>query len=522
MALLPGESATWKPSGEDLHVERRCNLDSVFDQTFSRMVGTLSIRAPDRQVAGGSHPRLLVAPAATQTTDMTQGSTPETRYAKTVDGVHIAYQVAGDGPIDIVVVASGLGLGEVWRGRRTGTFLRRLASFSRLILLDRRGSGLSDHVMDRIQQLSLENRMEDVRAVMDEIGSSRAALLALESGGFPVAAMFAATFPERTAGLIAYGSTARDLWAPDYPDGRSPEEVDADIAELERAWGTEELAREWVRSLYGEAEPDPRDVEDFGAFMRSLGGPGDIAQFWRVDSDTDVRELLPSIRVPTLVVHRQDDSEVPIEHGRYLAEHIPGAELVELPGSMHGWDADDALLPTEVGRFLTTIHRDEIDFDRFLATVLFTDIVDSTKTAASVGDHAWAKLVTEHHQIVRGQLARYRGDEMDTAGDGFYATFDGPARAVRCAQAISAGVRELSIQIRAGVHTGEMQTIDGKVGGIAVALGSRIASLARPSEVLVSQTVRDLVAGSGLVFADAGEHELKGVPDRWHLYRVVE
>ena len=299
-----------------------------------------------------------------------------------------------------------------------------------------------------------------------------------------------------------------------------PEEVDADIAELERAWGTEELALEWVTMLYKQAQPDPRDVEDFAAWMRSLGGPGDVMQFWRVDADTDIRDVLPSIRVPTLVVHRQQDSEMPIEHGRYLAEHIPGAQLVELPGSIHAWDADDAL-PAEVGRFLATIHQEEIDLDRFLGTVLFTDIVDSTKIAASVGDQAWAKLVTEHHHIVRGHLARYRGAEMDTAGDGFYATFDGPARAVRCALAIEAEVRTLSIEVRAGVHTGEMQTIDGKTGGIAVALGARIASLAGPSEVLVSQTVRDLVAGSGLVFEAAGEHELKGVPDRWQVYRVV-
>ena len=211
---------------------------------------------------------------------------------------------------------------------------------------------------------------------------------------------------------------------------------------------------------------------------------------------------------------------MPIEHGRYLAEHIPGAQLVELPGAAHAWDADGAL-PMEVGRFLATIHQEEIDFDRFLGTVLFTDIVDSTQVAASVGDKAWADLVTQHHRIVRGHLARYRGAEMDTAGDGFYATFDGPARAVRCALAIEADVRKLSIEVRAGVHTGEMQTIDGKVGGIAVALGARIASLAGPSEVLVSQTVRDLVAGSGLVFEAAGEHELKGVPDRWQVYRVV-
>ena len=332
--------------------------------------------------------------------------------------------------------------------------------------------------------------------------------------------MFAATLPDRTAGLIAYGSTARQLWAPDYPFGSTEEEADADYSGLGEAWGTEALAREWMDEIYARAEHDPRDVEDFAALMRAFGGPGDVEQFFHIDTETDIRDLLPSIRVPCLVVHRSEDRAMPIEHGRYLAEHIPGAQLVELPGAAHAWDADGAL-PTEVGRFLATIHQEEIDFDRFLGTVLFTDIVDSTKVAASVGDKAWADLVTQHHRIVRGHLARYRGAEMDTAGDGFYATFDGPARAVRCALAIEADVRKLSIEVRAGVHTGEMQTIDGKVGGIAVALGARIASLAGPSEVLVSQTVRDLVAGSGLVFEAAGEYGLKGVPDRWQVYRVV-
>ena len=445
----------------------------------------------------------------------------ETRYAKAVDGVHIAYQIAGEGPVDLVVVAWGLGLSEIWRGVRSAPFFRRLASFSRLIVFDRRGTGMSDHVIDRMQQLSLESRMEDVRAVMDAAGSPRAVLLALEGGGFPVAGMFAATLPERTVGLIAYGAVARELWAPDYTFGSMPEKLDAEIAEVERRWGTEELAREWVRYIYAQTDLDPRDTADLAAMMHSLGGPGDVAQWMRVDRDTDIRDLLPSIRVPTLVVHRREDSLVPIEHGRYVAEHIPGAELLELPGAAHAWDADDALT-SEVDRFLASLRQEEIDLDRFLATVLFTDIVDSTKVAASAGDRAWARLVTEHHSIVRGLLARYRGAEMDTAGDGFFATFDGPARAVRCALAVVSGVRDLSIQIRAGVHTGEMQTIDGKAGGIAVTLGARIAALAGPSEVLVSQTVRDLVAGSGLAFEDAGEHELKGVPDGWHLYRVVD
>ena len=446
---------------------------------------------------------------------------PETRYAKTSDGVHIAYQTLGEGPMDLVLVASGLGLGEVWRTRRSPTFLRRLASFSRLILLDGRGTGLSDHILDRAQQLTLEGRMEDVRGVMDAVGSSRASLLGLESAGFAVAAVFAATLPERTASLIAYGAAARELWAPDYPIGVTIEQSDADIAEVERDWATDAFARASLELLYPRAREDAAEVADFSRWMRGIGGPGDVVAWWRVDRDTDLRDVLATIRVPTLVIHRVEDRMVPIEHGRYLADHIPGAEIAELPGDVHMWDVGEDF-PAAVGRFLATIHGEEMDLDRFLGTVLFTDIVNSTALASSVGDRRWADVVKEHHHRVRGCLARYRGIEMDTAGDGFFATFDGPARAVRCAVAVAAAVRELPIEVRAGIHTGEMQMMDGKAGGIAVVLGARIADLARPSEVLVSSTVKDLVAGSGLTFEDAGEHALKGVLDRWRLYRVVD
>jgi pimeloyl-ACP methyl ester carboxylesterase len=466
---------------------------------------------------GGSVARLRPVAAEVQDAFM---EVPETRYAKTSDGVHIAYQVAGGGAVDLVLVASGLGLGQIWRGRHSGAFLQRLASFSRLILFDRRGTGLSDHVLDREQQLTLESRMEDVRAVMDAADSARATLLGLESTGFAVAAMFAATLPERTAGLIAYGAMAREQWAPDYPFGIMQEESDAEIADVERAWGTDELARELVEVLYPSARDDALEIEDLAAWMRSLGGPGDAAIWSRVDGEIDLRDLLPSIRVPTLVIHRREDRTVSIEHGRFLAAHIPGAELAELPGDVHMWDVGDDF-PSEVERFVATIHQEQVELDRFLATLLFTDIVDSTAVASAAGDQGWAALVERHHHIVRGHLARYRGTEMDTAGDGFFATFDGPARAVRCALAVVAGVRALSIEIRAGVHTGEMQMIDRKAGGIAVSLGARVAALAEPGEVLATSTVKDLVAGSGLVFEDRGEHELKGVPDRWRLYRVV-
>jgi pimeloyl-ACP methyl ester carboxylesterase len=443
---------------------------------------------------------------------------PEVRYARTADGVHIAFQVAGEGPMDLVVIASGLGLGKIWSARQA-TFPGRYLRFSRLILLDRRGTGLSDHIVDREQQLTLEAQMEDVRAVMDAAGSERAVLVGFETG-FAVAAMFAATFPERTAGLVAYAARARELWAPDYPFGKSEQDFDAELADIEEAWGTRKLAAEWVSVLNPDASEDQREIDDFVDWMQSIGGPGDAIRWWTVDRDLDLRDVLPSIRVPTLVLQRQDDREMSVEHGRYLAGHIPGAELREMPGSVHLWSSSEDL-PREIERFLATLHAEQVQFDRYLATVLFTDIVGSTEVAAARGDAGWRDLVERHHHIVRGALARYRGTEMDTAGDGFFATFDGPARAVTCALAIAKSVSDLSVEIRAGVHTGEMQMIDGKAGGIAVTIGSRIMSTAGASQVMVSQTVKDLVAGSGLTFEDAGEHELKGVPERWRLFRVV-
>ena len=444
---------------------------------------------------------------------------PQVRYARTVDGVHIADQVAGDGPLDLVIVASGLGLGRIWNTRRAETFPGRYAGFSRLILLDRRGTGLSDHVVEREHQ-NIESHMDDVRAVMDAAGSERAVLLGFESG-FAVAAMFAATFPERTIALISFGSKARELWAPDYPFGRPAAEFDAELFEIERDWATPRLAQLWLSFINPEAKDDPWEIEDFIGWMQSVGGPGDAMRWAAVERDIDLRDLLPSIRVPTLVLHRTDDMAADIEHGRYLAANIPGAELRELPGTNHMWDRSEDV-PFEVKRFMTTIQAEQEAFDRYLATVLFTDIVGSTAIASAGGDAAWQDLVEQHHRIVRGALARFRGTEMDTAGDGFFATFDGPARAVRCAMAIADAVRGLSLGIRAGVHTGEVQTIDGKAGGIAVTIGSRIMSRASASEVLVSRTVKDLVAGSGLTFEDTGEYELKGVPDLWRLYRVVD
>jgi len=445
----------------------------------------------------------------------------ETRYAITRDGVHIAYQIVGDGPVDLVLCLSGLGLGQVWQGRRSAAFFDRLTSFSRLIIFDFRGTGYSDHVVAPGQLLTIEARMEDVRAVMDAAGSDRAVLLGVEPTGAAVALLFATTLPERTVGVALYAASARHLWASDYPIGQSAAEFDADVADIERRWGTTELAQEWVEVLFPSKASDAEEVEELAEFMRSISGPGDAAIWARSERDLDIRDLFPNVRVPTVVIHRTGDRAVSVELGRFVAEHIPGAEFAELPGDTHMWDVGEDF-PATVERFVSKLRQDEVELDRYLATVLFTDMVDSTATASASDDRAWRALVERHHHLVRGALARYRGTEMDTAGDGFFATFDGPARAVRCALAITQEVAEdLPVRIRAGVHTGEVQTVDGKAAGIAVTLGARIAALAGPSEVLVSQTVRDLVAGSGLSFEEAGERELKGIPGTWRVFRAA-
>jgi class 3 adenylate cyclase len=443
---------------------------------------------------------------------------PDTRYAKTLDGVHIAYQVIGHGPPDLLVSSWALCVEHVWRWEFIAGTLRRWATFARVLLFDRRGTGASDHIVQGSGLLPLETRMDDIRAVMDAAGSDRAILLGIEDGFF-LAAMFAATYPERTTALIAYGAGARTTRAPDYPWGLSEREMEDDLAGIDRAWGTRELARHWLGYVSPDHTSDEERVERFADWMRSIGGPGDAAALYRVDRDTDIRDLLPAIRVPTLVLHRMEDQSTPVEGARILADSIPGARLVELPGRAHGWAGPEtADLHEELERFVGDLRREEAELDRVLATVLFTDIVGSTEKAAAVGDRQWGALLEAHHGIIRGLLARYRGTEVDTAGDGFFATFDGPARAVRCALATIDAVASLGIEVRAGVHTGEVETIDGKVGGLAVSIGARIGALAGPSELLASSTVKDLTAGSGLRFEERGQRELKGVPGSWHTY----
>ena len=439
---------------------------------------------------------------------------PETRYAKSGD-VNIAYQVVGSGPLDLVYVMGWVSnLDYFWEEPSYARFLNRLASFSRLILFDKRGTGLSDRVPDP-ELPTLEQRMDDVRAVMDAAGSERAALFGVSEGG-PMSAMFAATYPERTSALVMYGTYAKRIWAPGYPWAPTPQERQKFFDAIQQGWGgvvdLGTLAPSMVK--------DERFKQWWAAYLRRSASPGAALALARMNTEIDIRHVLPAIRVPTLILHRAGDLDIDVGGSRYMAERVPNAKYVELSGNDHlPWVADQDAILDEVEEFLTgTRHAPEID--RVLATVMFTDIVGSTERAAALGDRRWRDLLESHHTLVRKELERFRGKEMDTAGDGFLATFDGPARAIRCACAIGDAVRQLGIQIRAALHTGECEVIGEKLGGIAVHIGARVAAHAAPGEVLVSSTVKDLVAGSRIQFEDRGAHALKGVPGEWRLFAV--
>jgi pimeloyl-ACP methyl ester carboxylesterase len=450
---------------------------------------------------------------------MRQVNAPETRYAKTVDGVHIAYQVFGEGPIDLVLTIGQISNVDLaWDLPEFGNYLGRLASISRVIFFDPRGNGCSDRDLD---VTSFEAGMDDVRAVMDAAGSERALQLGFQDGGM-ICALFAASFPDRTSGLILMNAPARGLRASDYPWAWSQDEWDANSAWIDAGWGTRAFMEEWLRWLSPNHLMDDATVKRFARFFRSAASPGSMIALNAMLRDADVRAILPTIQVPTLVLHAADNPIEPVEQGRYIAERIPGAALVELPLADHMmvWEAADAVVEN-IERFARRIRDDDAEFDRVLATVLYTDIVNSTAQSAAMGDRAWTEVRSQHDQIVRANLARFRGREIKTMGDGFLATFDGPARGVRCAEAIAASVKSLGIEVRAGLHTGEVAFEGDDIAGLGVAIGARVGAKAGSNEVLVSQTVKDLVAGSGLTFEDAGEHELKGVPDRWRLYRVV-
>lgn len=430
---------------------------------------------------------------------------PRTCYAKSGD-LNIAYQVTGQGPLDLIVAPGYLSNVDMhWQMLGYEEWVARLTSFCRLILFDKRGSGVSDR---EAGESTIEERMDDLRAVLDAVGSEHAAVLGFSEGG-PLAMLFAASYPERVRALVLWGT---------FPCGEYVAETMTEFAHFaDTAWGEGKTLQRILPAL----AHWPRAVESHGRFERASLSPraarANLEWVWEID----VRRIATSLRVPTLVMHRADDQLVPLAGGRWLGDNIPGARFVELPGDAHApWSGDIQLFGEELEEFLTGC-RSHAETDRVLATVLFTDIVGSTARAADLGDRLWQDLLRRHHTLVREQLHRYRGVEQDSAGDGFFATFDGPARAVRCAQRICEAVREMGLNVRAGVHTGECERRGEKLGGIAVHIGARVAAQAEPGEVLVSSTVRDLVAGSGLTFADRGVHQLKGVPGEWKLYAAA-
>ena len=434
--------------------------------------------------------------------------TPEVRYARSGD-VSIAYQIVGEGPVDLIFVPFMINLIWAWEQPIFVDFCRRLSDFSRLILLDKRGTGLSDRPRDLP---SFETRMDDIRAVMDDAGSERAALLGAGSPGGQLCAVFAATYPERVVALMLHNTWPRVVSSPDYPMGDPVEKWHRRVRETRLRWGDRDYQRGELERYFPSRAGDPEFEHWHVNHERLAASPGAAAWFLRVLMETDIREVLPTISVPTLVMYQERYSDGCL----YLAERIPQAEVLELASpdtSIYG----DPAVPDAVKRFLSEGRVDSAP-ERVLTTVLFTDIVDSTSHAAELGDSRWRALLDAHHATVRAQLARYGGREVRGTGDGFFATFDGPARAIACAHGAIAAVGELGLDIRAGIHTGEVELVGGKVEGIAVHIGARIAAEARPGEVLVSSIVRDLAAGSGIDFEERGVKNLKGVPGQWKLY----
>jgi pimeloyl-ACP methyl ester carboxylesterase/class 3 adenylate cyclase len=449
-------------------------------------------------------------------------NSPEVRYAKSGD-VSVAYAVVGDGPIDVVFVSGWIlsNLDVAWDGTAADLY-RGLSSFARLILFDKRGTGLSDRTSG---VPDLETRADDIRAVMDAAGSKRAAILGFSEGG-PMAEVFAATYPERVAALVLYGTYASAIRADDYPWAPTPEESEEYRRKNDDRRGTEAWIDETLDGLAPTTASDEATRQWWRRWVRTSASPGAIRDLSAMNSQIDVRHVLSAVTVPTLVLHRMGDEDVVPDEGRYLANRIPDARFVELDGVDHGWWVNSSQIVGQIEPFLRGIWDgeawDDVEPERVLATILFTDIVGSTRILAEVGDRRWRELLEQHHAIVRRQLVRFSGKEVDTAGDGFFASFDGPARAIRCARAITDTVKEIGLDVRAGLHTGECEVIHGKIGGIAVHIGARVAAQAGPGEVLVSSTVKDLVAGSGIEFDDRGVTELAGVPGEWRLYAVED
>jgi class 3 adenylate cyclase len=441
---------------------------------------------------------------------------PETRYAKKGDA-HIAYQVVGDGPLDLVLVSTWFSHVEArWDLPGYVRYLRRLSSFSRLISFDKYGMGLSDPIPSK-ELPPLEDWMDDVSAVMDAVGIERAAIMGVAEAS-PMAELFAATYPERTSALVLVSATARISAAPGYEIGAPPDVQERLISMAEQAWGRRDLIAAINPSLAG----DSAAAEAWGRYFRLSASPATAAAVMRMLFELDVRDVLPTIRVPTLVVHRQDNPIVTIEQGRYVADQIEGASFVAVPGADYGLAVGDIdVVIDEVEEFLTG-SRPAHATDRVLATVLFTDIVDSTRRAVELGDARWRDVLERHDELARTEVARFGGAISDFTGDGLVASFEGPARAVRCALALRDRLRTLGLDIRAGVHTGEVERRSEGMAGIGVHIAARVLALAGAGEVLVSRTVRDLVTGSGLRFAERGTHALKGVPDEWEILEAVE
>jgi pimeloyl-ACP methyl ester carboxylesterase len=446
---------------------------------------------------------------------------PETKYAKTADGVSIAYQSLGDGSFDLFYVPGwASNLEYNWENPRYARFLRRLGSFSRLIVVDRRGTGLSDRLS--VHDLPpIEVLVEDLDAVMDAAGVERATLMGF-SDGADLSALHAATHPQRTSGLVIYGTTAVGTVNADFPWGWSLEQWDEYLEGIRLGWGTQQYFDDLFKSVAPTAYPDDHMRHWFATYMRLAASPSAAVAIETICRDIDLRGVLGAIQAPTLVLQRiGDETLAGVEGARDFAMRIPGARLVELPGDdALPWAGDQDSLLDEVEDFTTGVRRGP-EPERVLATVLFTDIVGSTQRAAQLGDNEWRDVLEAHHLLARTQISRHRGHEIDTQGDGFFASFDGPARAVLCAQAIQSSVEELGLHVRAGVHTGECELIDDKLGGMGVVIGARIGALAGPDEVLVSSTVKDLVAGSGLSFEDRGEQVLKGVPGTWRVFAAL-
>ncbi len=439
----------------------------------------------------------------------------ETQYVRSGD-VHIAYQVVGDGPIDVVYVPGWVSHVELcWQDPYYTRFLNRIASFARLILFDKRGTGLSDRVPDD-QLPTLEQRMDDLHVVMDAAGSDKAALFGFSEGG-NLSALFAATHPARTSALVMFGTFAKRQWSEDYPWAPTTEAREAEYAQTEQAWGGRMDLDHYIPSMSGDAAY----LRQIAGYFRSAASPGAAVTLLKMNTQIDIRNVLPAIRVPTLVLHRTADREAHIDEGRWLAARIPGARFVELAGADHlPWIGDQDTLLNEVQTFLTG-KRPPLQDTGALSTILVTDIVGSTETLRRIGDQAWRSLMGRHDEICQDAMDRHRGQLVNQTGDGLVAAFDGPARGIRCALEISQAVRELDLEIRCGLHTGECEIRGRETAGLAVHLAARVSDLAGPGEVLVSQSVRDLVAGAGFDFTDRGRHTLKGFPDSWHLFSVA-